>query len=312
MRPRHPTGSTRARPRRPLRSDDTVDFAIARVAARQHGVLTRAQLRRAGLGEDAIAYRCDQGSLHVAHRGVYSVGYVASNPRAQAMAAVLACGPGAVLSHGWAAALWDLAGDPRRPVEVTAPVLHRHRGVRLHRSRTLVPADVTSRFGIPVTAPLRTLLDLADVLADRALERAVNEAQLRRLIRREDLGEALAQAQGRRALARLRRFAERSDAPTRSVLEDAFLAFVERHELPRPHVNQRIAGYEVDMLWREHELIVELDGHASHNLARSFERDRERDAELIAKGYRVVRVTWRRLRDRPDREAARLTRLLAR
>ena len=288
----------------------TVDSAIARIAARQHGSVTRAQLLDVGLGDGAIAYRGRHGRLHRVHPGVYSVGYRGTTPVAKAMAAVLACGPHAVLSHRWAAALWELSEFPRGAIDVISPALHRRDGIVAHRSPALAARDVTVRQGIPATTPARTLVDLADVLDDRALARAVNEALLRHLVRRIDLADVLARVERRRALTRLREFVERADAPTRSVLEDAFLAFLVRYGLPRPEVNQRIEGFEVDMLWRAPRLVVELDGRTSHDLPRSFEDDRERDAELTAAGYRVVRVTWWRLRRHPTREGARLARLL--
>ncbi len=288
----------------------SVDPAIARLAARQHGVVTRNQLLGVGLRDGAIGYRCRHGRLHRLHPGVYAVGYDGTTPEAKAMAAVLACGRGALLSHRWAAALWELSAFPPGPVDVITLAPHRREGIVARRSRGLTTGDVTTRRGIPVTGAARTLIDLADVLDDRALARAVNEALLRRVVRRVDLARTLAGVRNRRAATRLRDFVERSDGPTRSVLEDAFLSFVVRHGLPRPEVNQRIRGFEVDMLWRAPRLVVELDGRTSHDLRRSFEDDRERDAELTAAGYRVVRVTWRRLRRHPAREAARLERLL--
>ncbi len=286
------------------------ELAIARLAARQHGVVTRGQLLAAGLGARAIAHRVAAGRLHRLHRGVYAVGYVPAGASARALAAVFACGPGAVLSHRSAALLWELVESAPAAVEVTAPSKRRRGGVAIHRSRAMTGQEVTTRRGVPVTTPVRTLVDLADVLDDRGLARVVNEAQLRRLVRPDELAAALERASGRRAMTRLRAFIARADAPTRSVLEDAFLAFVDRHGLPRPSVNRRVAGFEVDMLWSRQRLIVELDGHASHDRPATFEADRERDAELTAAGFRVVRVTWRRLRGHPDREAARLVALL--
>ena len=173
------------------------------------------------------------------------------------------------------------------PIEVTARGVHRHDGVRVHRSRTLTADDITHNYDIPVTTPARTLHDLARVLDPASLTRAVNDARLSHLIRRDAF----------------------ESGPTRSVFEDAFLAFVDRNGLPRPEVNQRIAGYEVDMLWRPQRLVAELDGRAYHE--DTFEEDRERDATLTAAGLRVVRVTWRRLIHQEEREAARFRALLA-
>jgi very-short-patch-repair endonuclease len=263
----------------------TPDLEVARIAANQHGYITRSQLLHAGFDRNAIAHRVRSGRLIRAHRGVYAVGHVPPSPYARAMAAVLACGPGAVLSHRSAGALWGLMRWPHT-LEVTATTDHRVPGIRTHRSRRL--DDVTHHYDIPVTSPARTLHDLARVLDPAALTRAVNDARLRHLVRAHEVGAA--------------------SGPTRSVFEDAFLAFIDRHDLPRPEVNQRVAGYEVDMLWRRHNLVAELDGRAYHD---DFEQDRERDADLLAAGLRVVRVTWRRLTRAEHREAARFATLLS-
>jgi very-short-patch-repair endonuclease/predicted transcriptional regulator of viral defense system len=288
---------------------ESVDARLARRAAGQHGVLTRAQLFEAGLNKQAVDYRHAIGRLQVVHRGVYAVGHTPPSPYARAMAAVLACGDGAVLSHRSAAALWGFVSSWRVPTDVTVRTDRRHPGVRVHRSRTLGREETTMHFGIPVTTPARTILDLADVFDDAALARAVNEARLLRRLDLEDLARLLERSSGR-ATTRLRPFVERVGAPTRSVFEDAFLHFVERHALPRPEVNQTAAGHEVDMLWREQRLIVELDGLAYHAGDEAFEVDRERDATLVAAGYSVLRLTWRRLTHHPAREAARLRSLL--
>jgi very-short-patch-repair endonuclease len=217
---------------------------------------------------------------------------------------VLACGPGAVLSHRSAGLLWGIV-KWRGPIDVTATGNHTRRNVTVHRSRTLDPDDVTVHYGIPVTTPARTLLDLADVLDDTSLTRAVNEARLQRLVTLADLATLITRSPGR-ATSRLKPHLDHATQPTRSQFEDAFLAFAERHNLPRPEVNQQIAGYEVDMLWRDQHVVVELDGWAYHDTRISFERDREKDAALLAAGFPVIRVTWERLIREPGREAARL------
>jgi hypothetical protein len=261
----------------------TRESLVAGIAAAQHGHVTRSQLLNAGVSAKTIDRRVSQGRLIVRHRGVYAVGHIPPSPYARAMAAVLACGPGAVLSHRSAAALWGLIRWPQT-LEVTARTDRRVAGVHTHRSRNLT--DVTTHYDIPTTTAARTLQDLAGVLPAAALTRAVNEARLRRLIRGDN----------------------HTTGPTRSVFEDRFLAFIDRHALPRPEVNQRIAGYEVDMLWRPQRLVAELDGRAYHD---DFERDRERDAALLTAGLRVARVTWRRLTGAESREAARFAALLA-
>jgi Protein of unknown function (DUF559) len=178
----------------------------------------------------------------------------------------------------------------------------------VHRSKLLTARDVTVHFGIPVTTPARTLLDLAEVLDTPSLTRAVNEARLRHRSTLPELRELLARSPGR-ATRRLRPFVERETGPTRLRLEDEFLAFVARYDLPTPEVNQIVAGFEVDMLWREQRLIVELDGRDYHE--DRFEQDRDRDATLLSAGFPTLRITPKRIRREPDREAVRLKTTLA-
>jgi very-short-patch-repair endonuclease len=286
------------------------DVALSATAARQHGVVSRAQLHALGLDAKAIGYRLSVGRLHLLHRRVYAVGHVPRSMHAHAMAAVLACGPDAVLSHRSAAALWRIDPTWRTPIEVTATSKHRLRGVLVHRSRTLDPRDITTRDGIPVTTPARTLVDLADVLDDLALARAVNEAQVLRLTTLDAIADLLDRSPGRRAVRRLAPFVEQLDAPTRSIFEDTFKRFIERHDLPRPELNQTVAGCLVDAVWREQRLVVELDSRQFHDHDQPFERDRDNDAKLLLAGYRVLRITWRRLTKTPEREAARIRALL--
>jgi hypothetical protein len=161
-----------------------------------------------------------------------------------------------------------------------------------------------------VTTVARTLLDLAGTLDSASLTRAVNEARLNRHLSLEVLAALLARSPGARHDSPQGLVAD-ATGPTRSRFEDAFGSFVDRHGLPRPEANQRAAGHEVDALWREQRLVVELDGRERHDTEDAFEHDRVRDADLVAAGFRVVRLTWSRLTEEPDREAARLRILLA-
>jgi hypothetical protein len=280
---------------------------LARLAARQHGLVTRAQLLALGLGAGAIQHRLDTARLHRIHIGVYALAYHSPSPQTRLMAAVLACGPSAVLSHRSAAQLWGIGPVWRGEVEVTVAGNRSRRGVHVHR-RSTIADHATNWQGIPVTTVPQTLIDLGTVLDAQRLSRAVNDACVKRLIDPKELTVLLAGCTGTGA-SRVRRTLGQN-APTRSVLEDRFLAFVDKHALPRPEVNQRIAGHEVDAVWRAQRLIVELDGRAFHDGPAAFERDRERDAHLMAAGYRVLRITWRRLSDRGEREARRLRGLL--
>jgi very-short-patch-repair endonuclease/predicted transcriptional regulator of viral defense system len=284
------------------------DPLLARFAQHQWGLVTRAQLQQLGLSDKGIAARVRTLRLHRIHRGVYAVGHRVLRQEA----AVLACGGGAVLSHASAAVLWELRAVIPAIVDVTVPSRSgraKRRGIRLHRSAHLDRTEIVVRDGIPVTTVARTLLDLADVLDDAALTRAVNEARLNHRLDLDRLADLLTRSPGR-ATTRLRPFVDRPTAPTRSAFEDAFLAMLDRYGLPRPEINQRIAGHEVDAVWREQHLVVELDGREYHGDDASFETDRDRDAGLLAAGFPVVRVTWARLTQRPGREARRLERLL--
>jgi hypothetical protein len=231
------------------------------------------------------------------------------------MAAVLAAGPGAALSHRSAAASWDLRSSSRGPVDVTAPRQRVRPGIQVRRA-ALAPDEITTRDGIPITTVARTLLDLAAVLPPSQLERAVERAEALGLADTVPLAALLERHGGRRGTAALREVLQGGVQPvlTREELEARFLTFLDAHDLPRPAVNEdlHLAGrwIQPDFLWREQRLIVELDGHETHRTRAAFERDRERDRILQAAGWRVVRITWRQLHEDPDAIAADLLRLL--
>jgi very-short-patch-repair endonuclease len=208
------------------------------------------------------------------------------------MAAVLAAGPGAVLSHRSAAALWGIRPTSGARVEITAAKqLHPRPGLLPHCA--VLPRDeVTERDGIPVTTAARTQLDLAAVLDRHQLDRALNEAEVLRL---EGPADLMARHPGVRGTATLRTLLLNARRSTRSPLEAEFLSFVDEHGLPSPETNTIIEGYEVDAVWREARLIVELDGFAAHGTRAAFENDRARDRRLTARGWRTMRVTRRHL-----------------
>jgi very-short-patch-repair endonuclease len=248
------------------------DRAIARLAARQHGIVTTAQLLNAGVGRRTIARRVASGLLVPRHRGVYQLGPVASEFGAE-MAAVLACGDGAVLSHQSAAAIWGF-GRRDRVVHVTVPGHARRarEGVRVHRSLSL---NAAVKHGLPLTTPARTLKDLKRTMPAGEYDRAAEQAQILGLVIPDhaSLQEGFTRSEGERRLKRLCKAAN----------------------LPVPRMNQRVAGYEVDAYWPAHRLVVEVDGWGYHATRAAFERDRRKDAALQAAGNRVVRVTWTRL-----------------
>jgi very-short-patch-repair endonuclease len=287
------------------------DAAIAQLAGRQHGVVARRQILELGVGRRAVERRLERGRLHIVHRGVYAVGHRALTRHGRWMAAVLAAGPGAVLSHHSAAALAGIRPTSRSRIDVTVPrTLHATRTLRPHRA-VLEPDEITTVHGIPTTTPARTLLDLAAALDLRQLERAMNETEVFRLTSPTSLEHLLDRYPGRRGTANLRALLRTARSSTRSELEAGFLTFVDDSRLPRADTNIVIEGMEVDAAWREQAVIVELDGYTFHGTRDAFERDRRRDRHLTANGWRVLRITSRDLEDRPLELATQLRALLS-
>jgi very-short-patch-repair endonuclease len=275
------------------------------VAARQGGVVSAAQLHAAGLGRGAVHARVLAGRLVRVHRGVYAVGHAQLNALGWRWAAVLACGgPGlAVLSHRTAAAVWDLLPSPAKFDVTTLRAAHATPTIRVHRSRTLAPRDVTQKHGLPLTTVARTLVDLTATQTPHQTERVVHRAQHLRLLDAHALHEQLARAQGRRTkplIAAIERLHAHDPDVTRTQLEERFLTLILDAQLPRPKVNATVGAYEVDFLWPEQRLIVETDGAATHATPGAFEADRRRDAELARLGYRVLRFTYRQVVYEPD------------
>jgi hypothetical protein len=289
-----------------------LDAAVAALARKQHGYVTREQLLELGLGVGAIKFRIGSGQLIAVYSGVYAVGHLPSLPIDRAAAAVLACGPTAALSHGSAVSLWGWDRHWRLPFEVTSRVDRRRRGIRVHRSTALSRRDVTPHYGISVTSPARTVLDVAPRYSGRKITRLVNDARLSRLLRVADLSEVLDRNPRHPGTRRLRIFVKFPNGPTRSEFEDAFKAFCERYGLPTPLFNVIVNGREADAYFPHERLIVELDGWDFHQTKAAFEDDRERDVENLVVGLETVRITWERLIEEPDREARRLHAILAR
>ena len=294
------------------------DGRIAELAEAQHGVVARRQLLALGLGREAIAVRLRTGRLHQMHRGVYSVGHVVHTQEARWMAAVLFAGPGAVLSHRSAAALWGIRGASSRAIEVTTPRKSRSRGA-IHRHCAVLPADeVTTERGIPVTTVPRTLFDLAAVSSVDVVEQALRESEYRRLYDRLSLPDLLARYPRRRGAPTVRECLwRRRNLPvgrTRSWLEDEFLPFLRRHGFPRPRLNVwlEVGGrsIQVDCLWPG-RVVVELDGFAAHGTRIAFVEDRARDRRLRVAGYGVIRIAPEQLEDEAEEIAADLRHLLA-
>jgi very-short-patch-repair endonuclease len=280
------------------------------VAERQRGVVSRTQLLCVGLTKSAISVRVARSDLHREHRGVYRVGHRTPLSFSREMAAALAAGTRAVVSHRSAGHLWALLPAPSEAVDLTGPPRAPRLGLRWHRL-PIEPRDVTRCRGIPVTNPLRTVLDLAADLKPDELERVVAEAERRHLVTLRALESALDRRPRCHGAPALRAVLRSPPAFTRSEAERRLLALVRAAALPAPDHNLRVAGHERDLVWLEQGLVVETDGWEHHGGRAAFESDRRRDAELVAQGLRTMRFTWRQLSERPHEVVARLARALA-
>jgi very-short-patch-repair endonuclease/predicted transcriptional regulator of viral defense system len=297
------------------------ELAIARVAERQHNLIHLTQLRALGLSADAVRKRAAQGRLHRIYQGVYAVGHGRLGREGHWLAAVLAYGPSAVLSHRSATALWNVRGDSRAKIDVSVPgrSARSRPGIDIHRSVTLSPADVTTLDGIPCTTLARTLLDLAEVVDRRGLERAIEQAEVLRLFDLRAVEEVLIRANGRRGASVLRAVLADLQGPalTDTELEERFLALCRAASLPSPRVNEWLdiddrPAIKADFLWRRQRLVIETDGWASHGTRQAFERDRFRDERLKLAGYESLRFTQRRIVNDPGGVLRTVRELLAR
>jgi very-short-patch-repair endonuclease len=275
---------------------------IAGIATGQLGLVTRRQLLEAGIGPGVIARAVRSGWLRRMHRGVYAVGPVAA-PGAREMAAVLACGPEAAVSHSSAAVLLELLRPHGRSgpvhVKVAGRDCGRMPGIRAHRVAFLDPADVTTCNGIPTTTPLRTILDLAAAAAAarmsvRAVEKVIARAERTGLVTLDELRAAITTLRGQQGVQVLRSVLEilGDGAFTRSEAEEALLALIREARIEVPQTNVLVMGFEVDFFWPDHRLVAEVDGYDHHSSTGSFRADRRRDRRLTTAGYRVIRLTW--------------------
>jgi hypothetical protein len=286
------------------------------MATRQHGVVSHGQLTILGFDEQWIERRLRERRLIAVHRNVYAVGHRRLALRAPWWAALLAYGPGAVLSHQTASVLWGIRRRQRGPIHVTALCgrqgLRRRRGIWIHRCK-FGPEDVNTRDGFPVTTVARTLFDLAEVAPYETLKGAAEESDRLKLLRLRELEAVCERGRGRRALRPARRLLEELRVPNegRSPLEIRFAAFLREHGLPQPIQNPHVLGHEVDALWPAAKLVVELDSWEHHGHRTAFERDRARDPKLLIAGYRTIRVTHRRLDREAEQLAAEIRQLLA-
>jgi hypothetical protein len=286
---------------------------VSELAAAQFGVVSFAQLRAAGLGRGAVEKAVLARRLLRVHTGVFALGHTSLKVEGRRLAAVLACGAGAVLSHRSAAAHWGLLATEQTRIDVTAP---RSRdgvpGIRLHTSRCLDAHDSTTHEAIPVTSVARTLLDLAATVPESRLERALAQAERLQLYDHRAITDVMARTNGHRGRRALARAIRETPHLTRSELEVAFRELVRRAGLPEPLANFILdapdhPGLEVDFYFPTDNLVVETDGWETHRTKAAFQSDRRKDAALTCAGHRVMRFTYEDIVYEPDTVVARLT-----
>jgi len=257
---------------------DPPDFAIARLAGRQYGVVSIGQLRELRVDKSGVGRRVRSGKLHRVHRGVYAVGYRGNGVGSRWMAAVLACGKGAALSHRSAASHWGWLDATAGPVDISVPT-HCGRasrpGIRLHRRRSLTSRQVVTRRHIPVTTPAQTIADLRQAVPGWQWRRAVRQAEMDGL-----------------------RTGVATDG-TRSDLERDFLRLCRRNRIPAPEVNVKVGRWTVDFLWRRQGVAVETDFYDYHRGRIAFQDDHQRDLDLRRWGFAVHRFSESQINERP-------------
>lgn len=284
---------------------------MATLARAQHGVVARRQLLALGFSRRQITSGLQRGRLHEVFLGIYVVGARRISRKGRWMAAVLAAGESGLLSHRSAGRLWRILPPADEWIDITNPPGHvvRRKGVVAHESLiALDERDVVD--GIPVTSPFRTVFDLAAVLDRRGVERAWHEAEVRGLRDRVSLPMLLERYPGRRGARNLWALLEAPEPVgfTRNDFEEAFVALVDAHRLRRPRMNGTLSMrgrfFEIDALWEDERVAVELDSRSVHGTNKNFEGDRQRDRILLAERWRTIHVTWRQLQDEPDEIAA--------
>jgi len=298
------------------------DGPLADLAESQDGVASLGQLRGIGLTQRTAEYRATQGRLHRVHRGIYAVGHRSIGQLGALRAAVLACGEGAVISHGTAAAFYDLRDRWPALIDVTGDRQAGRKlgGIRCRRCRYPTPEEIVVHEGIPFTSPARVLIDSAGMLGIPSLRRLVERAAVRRLLDLEATDRAMEQAKRRRGIGALRMILEdwRTEdgavPDVRSEFEALVLPRLVAMGLPRPACNKTLVidgeRLMVDFLWEKQRVVVETDGEGTHGTPVAFQRDRRRDQILVANGYRVPRATWAQMRDEFDDVVKRIARTL--
>jgi very-short-patch-repair endonuclease len=292
--------------------DRTVEQKLARLASRSHGLITRSQLQSAGLTEAEIRQRLQTGALLREYRGVYRVGHRAPSLEARYLAAVYACGDGALLSGRAAAHLLGiLPGPPLRP-EVSAPTERRIPGITTRRIRSMHPIDAQFWRGVPVTSPARTIVDLAGTLAAHELARVAHEAAIRHNTAPREIEAVLERPTRWRGAKKLRAVITGDEPVTLSALERRFLTLLRDAGLPLPITNRPAGTRRIDCRWPHHKLTVELDGYRYHSSRHAWEQDRRREREAFARGDDFRRYTYGDVFEQPQPMLAELQAVLPR
>jgi len=290
---------------------------MADLARGHQGAATRAQLRAAGLSDAQIDYRLERGSLHPQHRGTYLVGHDVPPEFAPYVAAALALGDDAYVDHRSALVLYDVL-DPTPGEDIHVLVIGACRrsrdGIRVHRTTRIGPQDIGVLDGVvPIVSPARAILDYAADARPAELSRIVNQAQVKGLVTPDDLRAILARTPGRRGAPLLKAVLARHEGPIkfRSGGERIVLAILQRARLPKPEVNAIAEGEEIDFLYREPKVAIELDGGAAHGTPAAVDRDRRKDAYMRSKGYVVLRYSWWQIEEETEAVIAEISAKLA-
>jgi very-short-patch-repair endonuclease len=275
---------------------------LAAIAGLQRGRVSRRQLLAVGMTKATIETMLRHGRLYRLHRGVYAVGHLAPIELGRETAALLAMAGDAVLSHGTAAAIWNLRPPgPEIEVTVVGSVARKRPGIGVHRTTRLHPSERRLHKDLPLTSPARTLLDLAPHVTARELERALDEGLTRRIVRLSQLSDVLSRANGHAGAAMLRALVQdrRPTTVTRSPTEEIMLKLIRQAKLPPPEMNVRMHGYEADFFWREQGVVVEVDSYTYHTSRSAFERDRRKDAVFRSAGLDVLRFSRYQIKAEP-------------
>jgi Transcriptional regulator, AbiEi antitoxin len=290
--------------------EPSLNQAIATLASRAQGVVTRQELLGAGLSSEQIRRRIERGTLIAVHRGVYRVGHRAPSREARYMAAVKACGGRAVLCGRAAAHVWGLIKGAHPQPEVLAPSKRVVPGVLTHRSLTIARADVAFWQGIPLTSVPRTLVDIASSLPDYLLGRACHEADVRHSVTPDHVEEVLARRPSTPGARTLRRIIHGDEPISLSRLESRFVQRLRDAGLALPQTNRSAGGRRVDCRWPDRSLTVELDGFRYHRTRHAWDQDRLRERQARVRGDEFRRFTYRDVFEDPAFMLAELRSLL--